>query len=77
MHAIRTTAGDHVEMLSDEAPGQPRFKLTYDRHGADELAIDFAMAMPGSAEFKHYTGGRRAPRRAMTAVTWRGAGAIV
>ena len=50
-------SGDHIEMLSDEVPNQPRFKLSYDLHGTGELAIDFSMAMPGSTEFKHYTGG--------------------
>jgi hypothetical protein len=52
-----TASGDHVELLSDEAPGQPRFRLTYEMRPANELAIDFAIAMPGSTEFKHYTGG--------------------
>lgn len=44
-------------MLSDDVPNQPRFKLSYDLHGSDELAIDFAIEMPGAAEFQHYTGG--------------------
>jgi hypothetical protein len=59
-HAIQyavTATADRVELVSDEAPGQPRFRLRYDRHGADELAVDFAIAMPGAAEFRHYTGG--------------------
>ena len=59
-HAIQyavTATADRVELVSDEVPGQPRFRLRYDRHGADELAVDFAIAMPGAAEFKHYTGG--------------------
>jgi hypothetical protein len=55
-YAITVTA-DRVELVSDEAPGQPRFRLRYDQHGADELAVEFAIAMPGAAEFKHYTGG--------------------
>ena len=55
-YAVTATA-DHVELVSDEAPGQPRFRLRYDLHGADELAVDFAAAMPGAAEFRHYTGG--------------------
>jgi hypothetical protein len=59
-----TASADGVELVSDEVPNQPRFKLRYTAHGADELAIDFSIAMPGSAEFKHYTGGsvHRAPR---------------
>jgi hypothetical protein len=52
-----TVASDHVELVSDEAPNQPRFQLRYDVHGPDELAIDFAIAMPGATDFKHYTGG--------------------
>jgi hypothetical protein len=48
---------DHVEMLSDQVPNMPRFKLRYDVKGPDELAIDFSIAMPGSSELKHYTGG--------------------
>jgi hypothetical protein len=55
-YAITATA-DRVELISDDVAGAPRFKLSYDIHGADELAIDFAIAMPGSTEFKHYTGG--------------------
>jgi hypothetical protein len=55
-YAVTVTA-DRVELVSDEAPGQPRFRLRYVQHGADELAVDFAIAMPGAAEFKHYTGG--------------------
>lgn len=56
-HAVAATA-ERVELISDEAPGQPRFRLRYDRNGADELAIDFAIAMPDAApEFRHYTGG--------------------
>ena len=59
-HAIQyavTATADRIELVSDETPGQPRFRLRYDRHGADELAVEFAIAMPGAAEFRHYTGG--------------------
>jgi hypothetical protein len=59
-HAINyaiEAAADHVEMVSDDVPTMPRFKLRYDVHGPDELAIDFAIAMPGSTDFKHYVGG--------------------
>jgi hypothetical protein len=59
-HAIQyaiTATADRIELVSDEAPGQPRFRLRYDRHGADELAVEFAIAMPGAPEFRHYTGG--------------------
>ncbi|TMQ20450.1 MAG: hypothetical protein E6J90_11475 [Deltaproteobacteria bacterium] len=59
-HAIQyaiTATADRIELLSDPAAGQPRFRLRYELHGSDELAIDFAIAMPGSADFQHYTGG--------------------
>ncbi|HTR53136.1 MAG TPA: hypothetical protein VMJ10_20715 [Kofleriaceae bacterium] len=52
-----TAAENHVELVSDAAPGAPRFKLTYDLHGNDELAIDFAIAPPGTDAFQHFTGG--------------------
>jgi hypothetical protein len=55
-YAVTATA-DRIELVSDEAAGQPRLRLRYDRHGADELAVEFAIAMPGAADFKHYTGG--------------------
>jgi hypothetical protein len=59
-HAIEyavTASRDHIELLSDEVPHQPRFKLSYDLHGTDELAIDFAIEMPGAVDFQHYAGG--------------------
>ncbi len=49
--------GTRVDFVSDEVANMPRFKLTYDVHGPGELAIDFAIAPPGTTEFKHYTGG--------------------
>jgi hypothetical protein len=52
-----TAAADHIELQSDDVPGQPRFRLRYDIKGPDELAIDFAIAMPGNPELKHYAGG--------------------
>lgn len=55
-YAVVASAGQ-IELLSDPVPQQPRFRLRYDLHGSDELAIDFAIAMPGSSEFRHYTGG--------------------
>lgn len=55
-YAITATA-DRIELVSDAVPQQPRFRLRYELHGSDELAIDFAIAMPGSPEFRHYTGG--------------------
>jgi len=52
-----TSTGTHVDFVSDEIANMPRFKLSYDAHGTGELAIDFAIAPPGTTEFKHYTGG--------------------
>lgn len=52
-----TASPEHIEFLSDDIAGKPRFKLTYDVKGPDELAIDFAVALPGAGEFQHYTGG--------------------
>jgi hypothetical protein len=54
-YSIVTTA-DRIELISDRVANQPQFRLRYDVKGA-ELAIDFAIAMPGSDDFKHYTGG--------------------
>jgi hypothetical protein len=60
-----TASPERIELLSDEAAGQPRFRLRYEPHGADELAIDFAIAMPGATDFRHYVGGivHRVPPR--------------
>src|SRR5262245_28121215 len=52
-----SASGERIELVSDEVAGQPRFRLRYDRRGADEFAIDFAIAMPGAPGFQHYTGG--------------------
>ncbi len=59
------TSGPHIELTSDEAPGMPRFKLVYEIKSPDELAIDFSIAMPGTTEWKHFTGGtvHRVPPR--------------
>jgi len=55
-YAVTATA-DRVELVSDEVPGQPRFRLRYDRRGADECAVEFAIAAPGAPDFRRYTGG--------------------
>jgi hypothetical protein len=55
-YAVTATA-DRIELVSDEAAGQPRFRLRYDRHGADDFAVEFSIAMPGAPDFKLYTGG--------------------
>ena len=54
-YAVTATA-NHVELLSDEVASMPRFKLDYDIKSADELAIEFSIAMPGQ-ELKHFAGG--------------------
>jgi hypothetical protein len=51
-----TTEGSRVKFVSDAVPNAPRFELTYDVRGPDELAIDFAVAPPGG-NLQHYTGG--------------------
>lgn len=51
-----TAEASRVKLVSDEAPNAPRFELTYDVRGPDELAIDFAIAPPGGT-LQHYTGG--------------------
>ena len=59
-HVIQYTVSasvDRIELVSDEVPGQPRFRLRYEQHGTNELAIDFSAAMPGASDFQHYTGG--------------------
>jgi hypothetical protein len=48
--------------ISDEAPGAPRFRLTYRMKADATVGVTFEMAPPGSAEFKVYvegTGRRR------------------
>ncbi len=52
-----TASGNRIELVSDEVANAPRFRLRYDVKAADELAIDFAIAMPGATEMQHYTGG--------------------
>ena len=43
--------------LSDETPGAPRFRLTYQLGQDGLLTTIFAIAMPGSTEFKTYVEG--------------------
>jgi hypothetical protein len=66
-YAVNASDG-RVELLSDDVANAPRFKLVYNVTSADELAIDFSIAMPGTSEFKHYTGGtvRRVQARPST-----------
>ena len=52
-----TSSPTRIALTSETRPDAPRFELVYELKSADELAIDFAIAMPGSPDAKHYTGG--------------------
>lgn len=54
-----TTADDPktAVFLSDEAPGAPRFRLTYRMKSDGILAIVFDIAPPGAKDFKTYLEG--------------------
>ncbi|PYJ90644.1 MAG: hypothetical protein DME70_00155 [Verrucomicrobia bacterium] len=62
-HVIRYTAdssqdGRTITFLSDAAPSQPRFRLTYTGQGSDKLDIKFEIAMPDAPDkFKVYVEG--------------------
>jgi len=43
--------------LSDEAPGMPRFRLTYQMKPDARIGVVFAIAPPGGNDFKTYTEG--------------------
>lgn len=49
--------GDGLELTSDKGAPGPQFRLTYRFHGDETIDVDFAIAPPGTTEFKHYTGG--------------------
>ena len=61
-----TTSDDprSAVFLSDEAPGAPRFRLTYRMKPDGTLAITFDIAPPGAKDFKTYLEGS-AKKRAM------------
>ena len=52
IHYTVTFAGDSssVVFLGDSAPSDPRYRLTYSKHGEDEVGIVFEIARPGSPE---------------------------
>lgn len=52
-----STDGRDVVFLSDEAPGAPRFRLTYAVTSERALTVTFAIAPPGSTEFQTYVKG--------------------
>jgi len=54
-----TTADDprSAVFLSDEAPGAPRFRLTYRMKPDGTVAITFDIAPPGAKDFKTYLEG--------------------
>lgn len=59
-HVIHYTVvpGDRsVTLTSDEMPGRPRFRLTYQQREDAKLDIVFAIQPPGAAEFKTYLQG--------------------
>jgi hypothetical protein len=43
--------------LSDETPGTPRFRLTYQMKADGHIGVVFAIAPPGGGDFKTYTEG--------------------
>jgi hypothetical protein len=43
--------------VSDKAAGQPTFRLIYKRMEKGALSVEFAIAAPGSEEFKPYVSG--------------------
>jgi len=65
-YAVTTTESPKSAVfLSDEAPGVPRFRLTYRLNTDGTVGIVFEIAPPGSKELKTYTEGvvrkRRSP----------------
>ncbi len=48
-----------LSFVSDIAPGQPRYRLTYTLTGPDDLVIDFEIAPPGKPDaYKTYLTGK-------------------
>ena len=46
------TPGQSVVFTSAAQPGEPVFKLSYTRDGADKLGVSFAIAPPGQSDFR-------------------------
>lgn len=61
-HVIRYTAtsdGKTATFVSDEAPQQPRYRLTYTQTAPDHVTVKFEIAPPGKAEqFQMYVQGK-------------------
>jgi hypothetical protein len=52
------TMGEGVAtFVSDKVAGQPTFRLTYERMDKGALSVEFAIATPGSDQFKPYVSG--------------------
>jgi hypothetical protein len=57
-----SASADAIELVSDEHPGAPRFRLRYEpkpaaANGHAMMNLDFSIAMPGQTDFQHYVGG--------------------
>lgn len=64
-HVIQyaVTPGDKsATLISDEMPGRPRFKLTYQQGEGSKLDITFAIQPPGAAGFQTYLQGSAVKR---------------
>ena len=56
-YAVPPVDPSTLVFLSDEAPGTPRFRLTYVMSG-DRGSVVFEIAPPGSSEFQKYVEGK-------------------
>ena len=54
----RAPEAERVEFLSDELAGSPRYRLTYAMQPDSTVLVSFAVAPPGSAEFRTYIEGK-------------------
>lgn len=57
IHYAVVAEGGSVTLTSDEVPGRPRFRLTYQQAGDAKLDIVFAIQPPGAPDFKTYLQG--------------------
>lgn len=57
IHYAVTTSDQSTTLTSEEVPGRPRFRLTYQKNGDSKLDITFAIQPPGAADFKTYLQG--------------------
>lgn len=63
IHYTITMGEGDATFLSDRVAGAPGYRLTYKRLKKGDLAVEFAIAQPGSEKFKSYVSGtcRRRP----------------